>query len=115
MIINDPSPPRSTTMASTHGSGAHDPSGRASFADRRPLSWIRVVAEQISAEAGLALTADIEELVILTYVGLLDSPDPHDLSQERLRQRSRQALITWAWEQGVHHEAMPTLVPHRAS
>ncbi|HKO32261.1 MAG TPA: hypothetical protein VJY85_00800 [Candidatus Limnocylindria bacterium] len=102
-------------MASTHGTGAPHRIRRASYADRRPLSWTRGVAEQISAEAGLALTADIEDLVILTYVGLLDSPDPHDLSQERLRQRSRQGLITWAWEQGVHQEAMPTLVPHRPS
>jgi len=50
MIINHPSPPRSTTMV-TDGTGAPDRMRRPSFADRRPLSWIRGVAEQISAEA----------------------------------------------------------------
>ena len=52
---------------------------------RRPLAWIVTVVEQLTQEEmGLAHIATIEDLVIITYLGQLDSPDPNELSQERL-------------------------------
>lgn len=78
------------------------------YESRRPLAWIVAVVEQLTQEIGLARTATIEDLVIITYLGQLDSPDPNELSQERLLTRCRSALVTWAWEQGQHDEALPT-------
>lgn len=80
----------------------------ASFADRQPLSWIAGVIDQLVAESGLTRSPDIEDLVIIAYLGLLDSPHPHDLGHSQLLARSRRAMITWAWEQGAHHQQMST-------
>lgn len=77
------------------------------YESRRPLAWIVTVVDQLTQETGLARTATIEDLVIIAYVGQLDSPDPNDLSRQRLLARCRSALVTWAWEQGQHHEALP--------
>ena len=81
---------------------------------RRPLAWIVAVVEQLTQEMGLARTATIEDLVITTYLGQLDSPDPNELSRERLLARCRSALVTWAWEQGQHDEAVLTSRPTTA-
>jgi len=75
---------------------------------RRPFAWIVAVVEQLTQEMGLVRSATIEDLVIITYVGQLDSPHPNELSRERLLTRCRSALVTWAWEQGQHGEAVPT-------
>jgi hypothetical protein len=80
------------------------------FADRQPLRWITAVADQVADEAGLARTADIDDLVIIAYAGLLDSPDPQDLCPTRLLERCRRNLIVWAWEQGTQEETIPILV-----
>ena len=77
------------------------------YDSRQPLGWIVAVVDQLSQETGLARTAAIEDLVIITYAGQLDSPDPSDLSRQRLLTRCRSALVTWAWEQGQHHEQLP--------
>ena len=53
---------------------------QALFADRQPLRWIVAMADQIAREAGLDQTADIEDLVIIAYLGLLDSPHSGDLA-----------------------------------
>ena len=66
------------------------------------------MADQIARETGLRRTSDIDDLVIIAYVGLLDSSSAHDLSQNRLLQRCRHGLVTWAWEQGIHGETIPT-------
>jgi hypothetical protein len=79
-----------------------------SYEARRPLAWVVEVVEQLTQEMGLARSATIEDLVMLTYVGQLDSPDPNELSRERLLSRCRSVLVTWAWEQGQHDEAIPT-------
>ena len=82
-----------------------------SYEARRPLAWVVAVVEQLTQEMSLARTATIEDLVIITYVGQLDSPDPNELSQERLLTRCRSALVIWAWEQGQHDEAVPISRP----
>lgn len=84
-----------------------DHAGDAAFSARQPIVWITTIADQIAHEAGIARTADIEDLVILAYVGLLDSPNPKDLAQHRLLDRCRQQLVTWAWEEGQHDEVLP--------
>ena len=78
---------------------------------RRPLAWIVGVVEQLAQEMGLARSATLEDLVLITYVGQLDSPDPNELSRERLLNRCRSALVIWAWEQGQRDEAIPTSHP----
>lgn len=78
------------------------------YEERRPIAWIVATVEQLTRESGLARTADIEDLVILAYVGQLDSPDPHALSLVRLLARCRSELVTWAWEQGQHEEEIST-------
>jgi len=83
---------------------------QALFADRQPLRWIVAMADQIAREAGLDQTADIEDLVIIAYLGLLDSPHSGDLTHARLLARCRRELITWAWEQGTLQEAIPGTV-----
>ena len=83
---------------------------RALFADRQPIRWIVGVADQIAREASLDRTADIEDLVIIAYLGLLDSPQSGDLTHAQLLARCRRELITWAWEQGTLQEARPGTV-----
>jgi hypothetical protein len=83
------------------------------FAGRGPLRWITAVADQVAEEAGLARTADIEDLVIIAYVGLLDSPDPQALCPTRLLERCRQDLIVWAWELGAQEETIPIMARRR--
>ena len=85
-----------------------------SYEARLPLTWVAAVVDQLTQEMGLARTAAIEDLVIITYVGQLDSPDPNELSRERLLSRCRFALVIWAWEQGQHDEAVPTFRPPMA-
>lgn len=77
-----------------------DGPGESLFLNRRPVSWINAVADQVALEASLVRTADIEDLVIIAYVGLLDSPDSDCLSQDHLLRRCRRQLVAWAWEQG---------------
>jgi hypothetical protein len=74
---------------------------------RQPISWIVATVDQLTRETGLARTAAVEDLVIIAYLGQLDSPDPNALNQERLLTRCRSQLLTWAWEQG-HHEEIPS-------
>jgi hypothetical protein len=83
---------------------------QALFADRQPIRWVVAVADQIAREASLDRTVDIEDLVIIAYVGLLDSPHAGDLTHARLLARCRRELITWAWEQGTLQEARPRTV-----
>jgi hypothetical protein len=93
-------------MNAAPATSAHqDP--QALFADRQPIRWIVSVADQIAREASLDRTADIEDLVIIAYLGLLDSPHAGDLTHARLLTRCRRELITWAWEQGTLQEARP--------
>lgn len=79
------------------------------FGDRQPLRWITAVADQVAAEAGLARTADIDDLVIIAYIGLLDSPDPEDLCPTRLLERCRRGLTVWVWEQGTQEQEIPMM------
>ena len=83
---------------------------QALFADRQPIRWVVAVADQIAREASLDRTADIEDLVIIAYLGLLDSPQSGDLTHAQLLARCRRELITWAWEQGTLQEARPGTV-----
>lgn len=85
-----------------------------SYEARRPLAWVGAVVEQLTQEMGLARSATIEDLVIIAYVGQLDSPDPDELSRERLLSRCRSALVFWAWEQGQHDVAIPIARPRVA-
>lgn len=72
-----------------------------------PIAMITAVANQIAGETGLACTSDIQNLVIISYLGLLDSPPPEPVSQDRLLENSRHSLIIWAWEQGIEDESLP--------
>lgn len=74
---------------------------------RQPISWIVDTVYQLTRETGLDRTAAVEDLVIIAYLGQLDSPDPNALSQARLLSRCRSQLLTWAWEQGHHDEEIP--------
>ena len=85
-----------------------------SYEARRPLAWVVTVVEQLTQEMGLARSATLEDLVLITYVGQLDSPDPDELSRERLLSRCRSALVIWAWEQGQHDVAIPISRPRAA-
>ena len=78
-----------------------------SFQSRRPIAWITAVADQISRESGLTGGPDIEDLVINSYLALLDSPSPSDVSERHLLDRCRRQLIVWAWEQGQYDEPLP--------
>ena len=92
--------------ASPTAAGSDRPAG-AAFSDRQPVTWINAVAHQVAHEASLVRTPDIEDLVIIAYVGLLDSPDPGAVDQDHLLTRCRQQLVTWAWEQGNADEPVP--------
>lgn len=83
-----------------------DSCGQATTSASR-LHWLVSVAHQIADEAGLDCTTSIEDLVAITYVGLLDSPLPDQITLERLLERSRQQLTIWAWEQGQYGEPIP--------
>lgn len=75
------------------------------------LGWLIEVARQITDETGLDLSDDIEDLVVIAYVGLLDSPPPAKLTRDSLLQRCRRDLVVWAWEQGDHDQPLPTRAP----
>ena len=77
------------------------------ISDHQPITWITEAADQISREAGLTRTPDIEDLVITVYLGLLDSPQHQDLREKKLLDRCRRQLIIWAWEQGKYDENLP--------
>ena len=89
----------------TNGTQAAAPA----FSDRQPLRWIAAVADQVADEAGLERTADIDDLVIIAYVGLLDSSDPEDLCPTRLLERCRRGLTVWVWEQGTQEQNIPMM------
>lgn len=91
----------------SHSNGERAEPTSTAFVNRQPIGWITAVADQVARETGLARTADIDDLVIIAYVGLLDSPSPAEFSQSRLLQQCRHDLVTWAWEQGVHDETIP--------
>lgn len=76
------------------------------FEARRPIAWISAVVDQLACESGLEQTADLEDLVIIAYLGLLDGTDPLELRRDRLLARCRSQIVTWAWEQGRHDEAI---------
>lgn len=92
-----------TAISATTG-----PEQTAGFANRDPIAWITTVVRTLVHETRLASSADIEDLVIISYVGLLDCPDPDVLTQEHLLERCRQQLVVWAWEQGKADEPVPT-------
>jgi hypothetical protein len=101
-----PADPNSQTNSKEETVDGHHSSGQATTTDSR-LHWLVSVAHQIANEAGLDCTANIEDLVAITYVGLLDSPLPNQITHERLLERSRQQLTIWAWEQGQYGEPFP--------
>jgi hypothetical protein len=73
-----------------------------------PITMITSVAQQITDDTGLTCTHEIQDLVIITYVGLLDSPPPDRPSTEHLLNQCRRNLIIWAWEQGCDGQDLPT-------
>ena len=46
------------------------------------VSWIVTVTDQLARETGILRNADLEDLVIITYLGLLDDPDPQRLTRD---------------------------------
>lgn len=92
-----------------NGPGA--PDDNRARTDAGPIAMITDVARQIAGEAGLACTSEIQNLVIIGYLGLLDSPPPEPVDQDRLLENARHNLIIWAWEQGIEHESLPTVRP----
>lgn len=76
-----------------------------------PIDMIKSAAEQIAEESGLDCVADIQDLAIITYLGLLDSPPPDPPSRDQLLQACRRGLIIWAWEQGREGEDLPITRP----
>ena len=86
------------------------------FASVGPIAMIAAVADRITAETGLDCTADLQHLVLITYLGLLDSPPDQPTTEqpsteqpstEQLLARCRRNLIIWAWEQGDHDQPLP--------
>lgn len=63
------------------------------FVARQPIAWIASATDQLSRESGVIQTADLEDLVIITYLGLLDSPRRHDLTYAELLARCRVCLV----------------------
>jgi hypothetical protein len=92
-LISDPEPPYGARLSSG------------------PISMINSVARQITAEAGLKCVSDLQDLVIIAYVGLLDSPPPDPVNRNDLLERSRHDLIIWAWEQGTYGDSLPVVTP----
>ena len=76
------------------------------FAARLPLKWIVTVTDQLARETGILRTADLEDLVIITYLGLLDNLDSQRLNRVELLTRSRTRVVTWVWEQGAHDQPL---------
>ena len=95
------------TSAQDETSTTTSPLSEPAAGEQAPTDLISSVAHQIAHEAGLTWSPDIEDLVILSYVGLLDSPPPEPPNQERLLHRSRKHLIVWAWEQGRESQPLP--------
>lgn len=71
------------------------------------LSWLASVAAEICSDARLLLTADIEDLVAITFAGLLDTPAAEPMTRNHLLHRCRENLLIWAWEQGALGEQLP--------
>ena len=76
------------------------------YAARLPVKWIVTVTEQLARETGILRNADLEDLVIITYLGLLDDPDPQRLTRDELLARSRARVVTWVWEQGSYDQPL---------
>jgi hypothetical protein len=76
------------------------------FAARLPLKWIVTVTDRLARETGILRTADLEDLVIITYIGLLDNLDSQRLNRVELLARSRTRVVTWVWEQGARDQPL---------
>ncbi len=76
------------------------------YAARLPVNWIVTVTDQLACETGILRTADLEDLVIITYIGLLDDPDLQHLTRDELLARSRARFVTWVWEQGANDQPL---------
>lgn len=86
---------------------AHSPAATGQQVEAGPIAMIDAVAKQITDEAGLECATDIQNLVIIAYLGFLDRPPPEPVSQDQLLESSRRSLIIWAWEQGCENESLP--------
>lgn len=69
--------------------------------DSGPISMIRSVAEQVAGEAGLVCTTDIQDLVIIAYLGLLVCRAPVLVDRDQLLEGARRQLTIWGWAQGT--------------